>query len=312
MSKSDLPKIFFAKMVRLGYATGILRIAIVQSAASYFYTKLVFPILCRLFPSYSQQIISVDDLLFNVSTADQGGIGFTISLKQNAYMTRLFRDIAKPGTCILDCGAYIGYYTVQGSKLVGEYGKVIAIEPHPANFKLLQQNVATNNCHNVIMHQVALSDTADITPFFINKRDSTAHSLHPRDSRNSSGSLSVETMRGDDICKGEVVNLIKIDVEGAELAVLKGMENILAQEQLALFIEFQPKNLLRAGVEPAMLIAFLKERNFTLFHIDEKQNVLHHLESKDAINDLQESKKEQNLLCIKGITLAETQESVLT
>ncbi len=79
------------------------------------------------------------------------GLGMMLRTKSvyEPVQTKLFLDVLKPGMTVFDIGANIGYYSVLASKSVGPQGKVYAFEPDPANLKLLEKNLALNNCHNV-------------------------------------------------------------------------------------------------------------------------------------------------------------------
>jgi FkbM family methyltransferase len=133
----------------------------------------------------------------------------------------------KQGDTVLDVGAHIGLFAVIASKLTGANGKVIAFEPAPATFNLLQQTVKINKAANIITTiQKAVGSEPGKTTFFIS--DSVA------DNSNSLVSyLGDRPLNGIDIDitsidtiatekKLEKINFIKIDVEGAEYDTLRG------------------------------------------------------------------------------------------
>jgi FkbM family methyltransferase len=136
--------------------------------------------------------------------------------------------IFNPKFCdvVLDVGAYMGYpYTLKSAKLVGS-GKVISIEPDPRNFQILAMNVKSNKVNNVILLNVAISDKDGVSSFHVRKspmvsRMQTCHKS-PSDVLET---VRVKTRSIDSILEQyniPKVNRIKIDVEGAEIFVLKG------------------------------------------------------------------------------------------
>lgn len=106
----------------------------------------------------------------------------------------LFKSLLKRGMYVVDAGANSGWYTLNACHVVGEQGKVFAIEPEERDFKALVDNIKLNQYTNAQAFQVALSDQVQLNQFI------------------------------------DKVDLINIDVEGHELAVLKGLKGILAQE----------------------------------------------------------------------------------
>jgi FkbM family methyltransferase len=134
-------------------------------------------------------------------------------------------------TCF-DIGANVGYYTLVFSVLAGHAGKVFAFEPLPANVVFLRQHVRINRCRNVRIFDVALSDFVGEAPFEEHKHREMGHLA-------ASGILNVHCETLDDLfCRGciSMPDVLKIDVEGAELAVLIGARTILQTAKPAIFL----------------------------------------------------------------------------
>ena len=140
------------------------------------------------------------------------------------------------GDVFLDVGAHIGKYTVSIAKIVGENGLVIAIEPHPTNYKTLVENIRLNGLKNVIALNIAAwSEDRKVTLFIGDKPGH--HSVKKNFGR---GSIIVNAKALDNVLnelKVEKVNWIKIDVEGAEFEVLKGLQNTLRKHRPTLIVE---------------------------------------------------------------------------
>jgi len=140
------------------------------------------------------------------------------------------------GDVFLDVGAHIGKYTIPIAKIVGENGLVIAVEPHPINYKTLLENIRLNGLKNVIALNIAAwSENRKMTLFIGDKT-----SLHSTKKDFGRGSIIVNAKALDNVLnelKVERVNWIKIDVEGAEFEVLKGLQNTLRKQRPTLIVE---------------------------------------------------------------------------
>jgi FkbM family methyltransferase len=145
--------------------------------------------------------------------------------------TALFERWIGAGSTVLDVGAHVGYYTVLASVLAGPRGRVLAFEPNPRNHGFLARHVAINRCANVELVQAAVSDTAGTARFDFGTGSGTGH-LAP------GGALEVRTVRLDEVCRerGITPAAVKIDVEGAELQVLRGAEQTLGAARPVVFL----------------------------------------------------------------------------
>lgn len=165
------------------------------------------------------------------------------------YETQLVLDLLKPGHVMLDVGANLGYYTVIGSSLVGDTGKVFAFEPEPRNFNLLQENCVHNKAENVVLHSFALSDRDGPGAIYLNQNNLGDHQIY--DSGEGREVVEIELRRGGHLLKGliEHVDLIKIDTQGAEFHVISGLLELIQDSlpNIHLIVEFWPSGLDRAG-----------------------------------------------------------------
>jgi FkbM family methyltransferase len=138
----------------------------------------------------------------------------------------------QPGMTVVDAGANVGLYTIMASALVGVSGRVFAFEPSQLTFDRLQRNLDINQCQNVIAAHAALSNTHEQMILRIDPNhpvlDGHRFVLPMRE--------VVHPTHTDEIVDCQMLDdyflfcdFLKIDVEGAELAVLKGAENILAR-----------------------------------------------------------------------------------
>jgi FkbM family methyltransferase len=143
----------------------------------------------------------------------------------------LFQELIQPGQQVLDIGAAVGYYTLLAARLVGAAGSVVAFEPHPENLRYLRSHVRQNTLSQVRVLNLALADTSGTARFGGGSGSGTSR-------LQDSGEFEVEVRRLDDLAVEEVLapQHLKIDVEGAELAVLRGGEELIREHQPTIFL----------------------------------------------------------------------------
>jgi len=127
------------------------------------------------------------------------------------------------GNIVVDAGAHVGVYTCHASKLVGPEGLIIAIEPDPDNFRKLLFHIALNHCHNVIPLNVALGDKVGKAKLY---RFHSAHNVICIDGTWEAPFVEVPIITLDLIIEKlgiPMIDILKMDVEGSELIVLKGI-----------------------------------------------------------------------------------------
>jgi FkbM family methyltransferase len=160
-------------------------------------------------------------------------------------------ELIKPGQTVYDVGANIGFFTILCSRLVGPQGKVYAFEPIPENLKTLRHNIALNGLSNVVVVEKALSSSTGTAEMFVSPW-SAFHSLNVEGATKQdnhgpeAGEITVETVTLDEFVSEEGVwapDLIKIDVEGAELIVVQGMSHTLESVEPLLLVELHDTKL---------------------------------------------------------------------
>lgn len=166
---------------------------------------------------------------------------------------KLAKHFPKGGTFI-DIGANVGNHGLYAALFLGA-GRVVAIEPNPLAYRLLVQNVLVNR----------LEDIFDLSRLGVGLSDSEAdgYGMQKRE-RNLGGAKMLEgegklqVFRGDTLLEGENPAMIKIDVEGMEMAVLAGLEGLIATHKPLLLVEVDNENeaafmgwVERAGYEVA-------------------------------------------------------------
>jgi FkbM family methyltransferase len=151
----------------------------------------------------------------------------------------LLEQTLRPGMTVVDIGSNIGYYALMESRLVGSSGKVVAIEPVPQNAAQLRDNVRSNGCDNIEIHQLAIGRQSGTQPVYLSGK-SNHHSLLPTP---SVPTVMVEVATLDDLVSASrlsSVQLIRMDLEGYEVEILDGMRQTLQQYGPRLLVELHP------------------------------------------------------------------------
>jgi FkbM family methyltransferase len=164
-----------------------------------------------------------------------------------AYLEKLL----SPGKVFIDVGANFGVYTLVASKLVGAAGNVFALEPAAQSFAILRQNIALNHSANVRSFQVALTQTRG-KAWLYHGWDPVGNSLGMDPLCGNQGE-EVQTESLDSLLEEngiDRVDVIKVDVEGAEELVLRGATKTLITNRPVIIFEYNPGCSARLSLSP--------------------------------------------------------------
>jgi len=182
--------------------------------------------------------------------------------------TGLFATLLRPGDCVVDVGANIGYFSLLASKLVGPSGQVHSFEPSPEALEWLGRNIKLNLVINVVVHAEAASDFCGPTHFY----------------QASFSNLGLSSFRDiGDLCRDKLivrsitldsmmiampkVKLVKIDVEGAEFMVLRGMNELIKRDKPFIILELTKDFLVEMGCSDDLVFKCLRDLNYSLYEI---------------------------------------------
>ena len=168
---------------------------------------------------------------------------------------RTLDKLLRKGDIFVDIGANIGMISLHARYLVGATGSVICFEPNPECANVLDEHMAMNGILNVNVRRCALAETSGILTLSLTSEHTGTATL-----AKVSGavrSLSVPVCVGDEELIGIVPRLIKIDVEGFELQVLKGLKKTLIQHKPFIITELVQDHLNRAGSSISEVSEFL-------------------------------------------------------
>jgi FkbM family methyltransferase len=242
--------------------------------------------ICRLLPPLVAQ--RVRDVLFPRETAYQSAAPFSIRsvtgsefrghmndfheypFSMHGYFEwrhiAVARAVCPTGSTIVEVGANVGTETVGFLDIVGARGQVHAFEPDPALVARLRSNLAGADTRALTVHEVALSHEEG-EAFFVTTSNSTASGGGHLTDAGGTGMLKVPLRRLDDVMSKEEVSAIFMDVEGAELRVLRGAERVLREQRPVIVLEATEALQARLGSSLRDVRAFLDAHKYSSFEV---------------------------------------------
>lgn len=163
-------------------------------------------------------------------------------------------ELVGEGTTAYDVGAYIGFFTLLMASRAGRRGRVVALEPNPLSYDRLRRNIRLNQLSNVRCLNLAAADSSS-RGLFLLEEDGTPLEGHLIEREGADGggpTIEVETAALDDLVVKRGFprpDLVKIDVEGSEKAVLAGMKTILEEFRPAVICEVHSRAAAREAAE---------------------------------------------------------------
>jgi FkbM family methyltransferase len=179
--------------------------------------------------------------------------------------------LLEPGGAFLDVGAHVGTMALLGARRVGEHGRVFAVEPLPRLAALLRRSMALNDLADRVSVAACAAGEADAEGL-LHLGEVLGHSsLLPLSSAPNAEAVRVPVRRIDDVVPaGTRIDVAKIDAEGCELQVWRGMRRVLEESpRLAAVLECGPSHLARAGTTPEAWLGELEAAGFASYTIDE-------------------------------------------
>jgi FkbM family methyltransferase len=182
--------------------------------------------------------------------------------------------LPKNGTFV-DVGAHIGYYSLKAAGMVRPNGHVLAIEPNPQTLPKLRGNIQASDASSVSVWPVACAGSESTLQFYAAPRSNTGESSLSKENASQDGPPTATSVRARPLdaivkeAKLDRVDVIKIDVEGAEFEVLKGSAQTLADFHPVLIVELVPSQLKSMGTSVDAVTQFLTSRGYTASrHVD--------------------------------------------
>jgi FkbM family methyltransferase len=206
--------------------------------------------------------------------AIRGGITYDLDLSDYIEWTIYFgieRDektalfeLAETGQTVLDIGTNVGEVLMNLADRVGNDGRAIGFEPNPQTLLKCRHNLGLNGFANVEVHELALGDRPG---HLLLGRPQQTNAGADRIVRSGDKAVEVQVTTLDEFVserKLERIDLIKIDVEGFDLNVLRGGQQSIERFRPTLFIELSHANLREQGDHPAALVKWLYDRGYSV------------------------------------------------
>ncbi len=192
-------------------------------------------------------------------------------LKTGVYesgMVQVIKTYLKPGNIFVDLGANEGYFTVIGSQLVEQAGKVIAIEPQSRLQPIIRKNLSLNNCENVTILQVLVSDSSTMANLYISTDMNTGSTSLVKTSRFSLPKEELQALTLADVFQQQGIttcDLLKVDIEGYEYEAILGSKELFTSHRVkAIALELHPYHLAKRGLSEKDIVDFLGSCGYRL------------------------------------------------
>lgn len=197
------------------------------------------------------------------------------------HLMALFERMEPHGWTVLDIGANIGTHTIKLATLIGPSGSVFAVEADIDNAAALRLTVLENGLQNVALLAFAASDQPGVLAATETQQTNSVFMA-------AAGATTMTKMAAClpvDAVISKHVDLVKIDIEGAELVALRGMQNLIARCRPPVLIEFSPAYIQRTlGADRSLeLLAFFSSRNYSCFQLSFTGELVYLASSADVI-----------------------------
>lgn len=260
-------------------------------------------------------VIPLMERMKNFNTMPDDPLWFRVELLTDRHeieTTRMIDGLVKPGMTVLDIGAHVGYYARRCSVLAGDSGQIYAFEPHPRTYQMLMRNL--KNAKNVTAMQAAVAEeegTAELYDYLMMSASGSLHydqslenlqkshigesDIAPRIGKDfEMQKFTVHTLKIDDYLQEQgvtQVDVIKMDIEGAEIGALRGMKQTIANSpNLALIMEYNPAALKAFDHEPQKAFHEVMDMGFTRVRAIHEDGTIKDITNDDAtLNSMTEA-----------------------
>lgn len=217
----------------------------------------------------------------------------------------LLKRLLGRGETFVDVGANFGYFALFAGRRVGPRGRVVAFEPEPSNFARLERGVDANGLRNVTVVPAAVSADPGRAELYISSRNLGGHSMSALNVPDRGSKVLVPTVTLDGELGGlglvDQVAVLKMDVQGAEAAVLDGGRRTLRESRPTILMEFWPEGLRKFGADPRRMLSNLVDGGYGLSVVERRSGRLVPAEFDqltDHMSDQEPDAGEVNLLLV--------------
>jgi FkbM family methyltransferase len=215
----------------------------------------------------------------------------------------IFEQLAAMSETIVDIGANIGLYCCIAADRAPDIGKVVAFEPVPENLGYLRRNLQANGLDaRVVVEEQAVGQMSGKIEIYLLEGSTARHSASAKNVRNSTTSIMVPAVSIDDYVQRQLadrpIDLLKVDVEGYDSAVLRGATRTLHEDKPTLLIEFVPDNLVNCGFKPDEFLDLIFEIYDDVLVVDEPRATFRPCSKQDLLRYSARRYMNANLIAI--------------
>jgi FkbM family methyltransferase len=243
----------------------------------------------------------LDDLQLTLYPGNETSRSVFVTGRYEPNEFSLLSKILQPGMTFVDVGANMGLYTLFAARRVGVGGCVLAIEPSSREMRILKDNVERNVLRNVRLWQSALSDHASDVELLVARVQNSGHNTlggfgynTPLDHREKTRAQCL-----DEIVQTEGlprIDVIKMDIEGAELRALRGASEMLRRDHPLILLELSDRLLQYQNSNSGDVLALLSQHNYRTYGFDVRTGLPAPLQSKKYFDS-------ENIVAVAGDSL---------
>ncbi|MCG3118713.1 MAG: hypothetical protein ALAOOOJD_00967 [bacterium] len=210
----------------------------------------------------------------------KGGLGFLKPYREPTAEERFLMNLQLSGNTVYDIGGYVGITAMFFSRAVGETGRVITFEPNPTNAAAIRQNLALNHLRNVEVIESGLGAAPETKTLVYDPNDTAAGSMNQqiqaRLLATQHRQIDITVQALDEYVAAQHLaapDLVKIDVEGMEYDVLRGMQKMLRAPKPALFIELHGDGEQQKRANVQNVFTLLQACHYMIHHVETDQTI---------------------------------------
>jgi FkbM family methyltransferase len=214
-----------------------------------------------------KNIVTPEGVFYIDLSSNLGSQLFTAGIYEPC-MLQVLKTYLQPGGVFVDLGANEGYFSVIASKILGNAGKVIAIEPQSRLQSVISKNLSLNDCENVNVLPLAVSDKSESITLLLSPDINTGSTSviqttrYPLSQEKVPGATLTEIFREQAITN---CDLLKLDIEGYEYEAIMGSPELFTSHQVKVIaLEFHPQQLAKRGLSCKPIKDFLGSCGYTL------------------------------------------------
>lgn len=215
-----------------------------------------------------RQVLETENGTFLVDPCSEFGIVLLQDGEYEKDMVTAFNSFLTPNSVCVDVGANEGYFSVIASRLVGQGGVVVAVEPQSRVLPILEKNISLNHVSNIKLNQIVISNEKGTAEIYLEPDNNTGSSGLFRTTKYWVPKETIEMITLSELLDRnglDVVHFMKMDIEGYEYEAILGSQDIFKSHIVkSLALELHPSILHRRGLDPDKITTFLRNSGYSV------------------------------------------------